>query len=115
MLEKIFGTKKYAEVSPDELYALLKNKNGAAFIDVRRGDEWNTGHIDEFMHIPLSEIPTHMSQLSAYPKIYFICRSGGRSKMACDMMKEAGYDNAVNVKGGLIAWQSKKYPIVSNT
>lgn len=112
MFEHWFRT--YNKIAVSELATLLAlpEKYGAAFIDVRRGDEWNDAHIDGFTHIALSELPLHTKQLSSYKKIYFICRSGGRSERACDLMKEIGYGDAYTVTGGIVAWAKKDLPLV---
>ena len=94
--------------------ALLESpeKNNAAFVDIRRGDEWNNAHVAGFTHIALSELRLHAKQLTTYQKIYFICRSGSRSEQACDIMREAGYENAYTVTGRLVAWAKKEFPLV---
>lgn len=109
-----FLFQKQNSINIDELAVLLQSgeKDDAAFIDVRRGDEWNNAHIDGFTHIALSELPLNANQLSSYKKLYFICRSGGRSKMACDIMKKAGYEHAFTVTGGIVAWAEKNLPLV---
>jgi rhodanese-related sulfurtransferase len=38
--------------------------------------------------------------------LYLICRSGNRSAIACEQFIAAGYDNAVNVEGGTVAWEA---------
>lgn len=117
MLSKLFHFgHNYPEVNVTELSELLaKSPKDAAFIDVRRGDEWNTGYIEGFEHIPLNEIPLHAEQLATYPRVYFLCRSGGRSKMACDIMNKLDYKEAYSVSGGLLAWGKKGYPLVRQT
>ena len=37
--------------------------------------------------------------------LYVLCRTGGRSRMACERFITAGYRNVVNVEGGTMAWQ----------
>lgn len=105
----------YNKISVSDLATLLESpevKRDVAFIDVRRGDEWNSGHIADFTHIALSELPLHTNELMGYKKIYFICRSGGRSEKACDIMKAAGYENSYTVNGGIMAWAEKELPVI---
>jgi rhodanese-related sulfurtransferase len=106
--------RKYNKITVPELAALLDlpEKDGAVFIDVRRGDEWNNAHIAGFTHIALSELRLHAQQLATHKKVYFICRSGGRSEKACDIMRETGYENAYTVTGGIVAWAEKDLPLV---
>ncbi len=112
MFEHFFHS--HNKISVSELAALLNmpEKDGVGFIDVRRGDEWNNAHIGGFAHIPLSGLPLHTKELAAYKKIYFICRSGGRSEKACDIMQGVGYENSYTVTGGIIAWAEKELPLV---
>jgi rhodanese-related sulfurtransferase len=106
--------RSYNKISVSELAKLLSlpEKDDAAFIDVRRGDEWNNAHIDGFTHIALSELPLHIKELTTYKKVYFICRSGSRSEKACDMMKDIKYENAFTVSGGIVAWAEKELPLI---
>ena len=112
----MFGNffRKYNKITASELAALLASheKDDAAFIDVRRADEWNNAHIGGFTHIALSELPLHQKQLATYKNVYFICRSGGRSERACDMMKDIGYKNAFTITGGIVAWAKKDLPLL---
>jgi rhodanese-related sulfurtransferase len=112
MFERFFH--KYNKITVSELAVLLDlpEKDGAAFIDVRRGDEWNKAHIDGFTHIALADLPLHAKQLTAYKKIYFLCQSGSRSKKACDIMEHIGYEYAFTVSGGLMAWAEHDLPLV---
>lgn len=102
------------KASVEEVHDLLLSapKDKIAFIDVRRGDEWNTGYIEGFRHIPLVDLDLHASQLSSYEKIYFICRSGSRSEAACAIMKNAGYENTYSISGGILAWHKKGYAMI---
>lgn len=120
MFEKITDWLHGAEckkVSVDEVHELLKfpAKDDVAFIDVRRGDEWNTGYIQGFRHIALADLPLHATQLATLSKVYFICHSGNRSLQACAILKRAGSENGYTVSGGIAAWHKKGYPIVSQT
>jgi rhodanese-related sulfurtransferase len=44
--------------------------------------------------------------------LYFICRSGGRGKQACEKLLAAGYASVVNVEGGTSAWAEAGLPVV---
>lgn len=77
---------------------------GALLIDVREQVEWIAGHAPEATHIPLGFIPQAIANLPREEKVVVICRSGNRSMHAVMAMKEAGID-AVNLSGGMHAWQ----------
>ena len=53
-----------------------------------------------------------MSELNPADEIVMHCRSGVRSGKACGILKEAGFKNVWNVKGGILAWSDEVDPSV---
>jgi rhodanese-related sulfurtransferase len=45
------------------------------------------------------------------PPIACICRSGGRSRAACEELAGLGFTQLQNVKGGMMAWERAKLPV----
>lgn len=76
-------------------------------VDVRRPDENAVGHLDGVL-IPLQELPQRLDELASHrdEQIVVHCRSGARSAQAVEYLRAEGYD-AVNLKGGLIAWRDE--------
>jgi len=89
------------EISPAEAEA--KVAAGAQLVDVRQGYEWDAGHIDGALHIPLEELPAKAAELDRDREIVLQCRSGSRSAFATAALREAGFE-AFNLEGGLQAW-----------
>ena len=89
-----------AEISTAELREVLAQ--GARLIDVREADEYAEAHISGAELMPLSTLPTSIASVGAGP-VYVICKSGGRSAMACELMAAAGIE-ATNVSGGMMSW-----------
>ncbi len=81
----------------------------SVMIDVRTDEEWNAGHIEGAIHIPLSEIKTDIEnyEISKDEEILLYCRSGNRSGRAKVILDELGYTNATNIGG--IASVSEQY------
>lgn len=77
---------------------------GAVMVDVRTKQEWNAGHVALAQHVALPELPTSISKLPKETKVVVVCRSGNRSRGATSQLIGAGFD-AVNLTGGLHAWQ----------
>ena len=68
-------------------------KQGALIIDVRTPDEYRSGHITESVNIPLNMIPGKVNELKRKNKaIITCCRSGARSGMAADQLRNAGIE-----------------------
>lgn len=88
---------------------------GAHILDVREDDEWNAGHIEGALHIPLGDLPARYGEVPLDEDVYVICRTGGRSMRATAWLNDNGFD-AYNVTGGMGAWNlDNGKPIVSET
>ena len=80
----------------------------ALWIDVRSAEEYSAGHVSAAVNIPYTEISGRISEVTEDKDalIYVYCRSGRRSGIAQDILKEVGYANVINL-GGLEDAQKK--------
>ena len=69
---------------------------GVLVIDVRTTQEWQSGHLEEAMHIEWQDILSISESVSKDKEIYLYCRSGNRSGKATKILIDAGYINAIN-------------------
>ncbi|GAA3188668.1 MULTISPECIES: rhodanese-like domain-containing protein [Streptomyces] len=83
-------------------------------LDVREDDEWAAGHAEGALHLPMSDFVARYGELTeaapADGKVYVICRSGGRSAQVAQYLIQQGID-AVNVVGGMQAWEAAGRPV----
>lgn len=98
--------------SVDAVAARQLVDDGAAMLDVRTTSEWNAGHAPFATHVPLHELGTRLGRIPRTTTVVVVCRSGNRSRRACRQLTAAGYD-AVNLRGGMSAWQRTGQPVVS--
>ena len=75
----------------------------ARIIDVREQEEWDYYHIEPAVHIPMQTIPARIAELPEDKTIYVLCAHGVRSRMVCEYLLERGFENVVNVEGGIAA------------
>ena len=104
-----------ATCSPQELLALRSRGDAIHLVDVRTPAEFGEVHVDSATNVPLDRLdPRHIAADHAGRPgpIYFVCRSGGRSKTACEKMIAAGYTDVVSVEGGTIACDAAGLPVV---
>ena len=83
-------------VTCDEKNELLKDNENAMLIDVRTKEEYDSGHIEKAINIPYDEIVDTLSTngtIDFDTPIIVYCKSGGRSSMAAESLKDAGYKN----------------------
>jgi rhodanese-related sulfurtransferase len=86
---------------------------GAALIDVRERDEWQAGHAESALHLPMSEFTTRLGELPDGP-LYVVCRAGGRSGQVVHYLMAQGRE-AFNVDGGMQAWEALGLPLVTDS
>ncbi|MCL4258614.1 MAG: molybdopterin-synthase adenylyltransferase MoeB [Anaerolineales bacterium] len=95
--------KKY-EITPKELAEQLKNGSQVKVIDVREPHELAISRIEGSLDIPLGEIAARLSELDTANEYVVMCRVGGRSARAVELMLAAGFGKVKNLVGGINAW-----------
>ena len=95
------------QVAPTDL------PDGALLLDVREPDEWAAGHAPQAVHIPMADLPERVRELPTDTVIACVCLVGGRSARAASLLEQLGYQ-AVNVAGGMRAWDDAGLPLVSD-
>ena len=78
----------------------LQSPGNYLLIDVRSDMEWDAAHDDSAVHIPLTELLEKVAPLPKDKPLALICRTGGRSLRACQMLESSGR-NLFNVVGGM--------------
>jgi molybdopterin/thiamine biosynthesis adenylyltransferase/rhodanese-related sulfurtransferase len=83
-------------------------------VDVREPEEFATGHLAAALNVPLGELPGELAPRGArLPRdgtLVFMCRSGVRSLKAGAFARRAGIADALQLEGGLLAWQANIDP-----
>ncbi|MBM3998025.1 MAG: rhodanese-like domain-containing protein [Planctomycetes bacterium] len=106
-----------ATISPKQLFEQIQSGAQVELIDVRTPVEYREVHVTFARNVPLDQlkpddlIPRVGADGGPRP-VYIICRSGGRSKQACEKLVAAGCPRVVNVEGGTLAWDKDGLPVV---
>ena len=98
------------EIDVDELARL--REQGATLVDVRQPDEWQEFRVPGAQLLPLAEVAERIDEIPADGTVYVICKSGGRSAKAVELLRARGVD-AVNVAGGSLAWRDAGHAVES--
>ena len=96
----------YKTITQVEAKEIMDTTVGYIILDVRRLEEFNTGHIPNAINIP-NEVILEKAELILTNKeqvILVYCRSGRRSKEAASKLVELGYSNVLEF-GGIIDWR----------
>lgn len=81
------------------------NDKDKIFIDVRTNLEYENGHINGFINIPVDELRQNLSKIDINKKIYVTCQIGLRGYIAARILKQSGF-MCYNLSGGYRLWNS---------
>lgn len=94
-------------ISVEQLKEKLNGSFAGTLIDVRELWEHQVANIASAMHIPMADIPSHITELENMGndhELLIICKSGVRSGRVTDYLREQGFSNVRNVAGGMDEW-----------
>jgi len=74
----------------EDIESLKKDKNNL-FIDVRSCDEYQSGHIDGAINIPLDELRNRLNEINKNKMLCINCQSALRSYIACRILSQYGF------------------------
>lgn len=83
----------------------------AVFVDVREPDEWAEGHMPGAVHIPLGDLAERVEEVPRDKQVVTVCRSGGRSLKAVDILEDKGLTGAKSMAGGMLEWKKQGRPV----
>ena len=109
--DQVSATTLPAEITVDEAYE--KYENGVYFLDVRTPEEWVEYHAPNTTLIPLDQLEARVNEVPHDQEVVVVCRSGNRSQVGRDILRQAGHDQVTSMAGGLKAWQASGYPTTS--
>ena len=101
-------TNTYRQINMDEAVTMMAQETGYIILDVRRADEFATGHIPGAINVANESISTdEIPELPDKNQLIMVyCRSGRRSKEAAEKLDKMGYTNIVEF-GGILDWKGE--------
>ena len=84
----------FVENEPD-----LPRDGSVVLLDTRTPGEYENGHAEGFINIPVDELRERIGEVPTGKKIYVMCQSGIRSYIACRILAGCGME-AYNFAGG---------------
>ncbi|HRK19739.1 MAG TPA: rhodanese-like domain-containing protein [Hyphomicrobiaceae bacterium] len=97
-------------LTPQEAYQ-RHQRGEIALVDVREIGEWRQMRIPGAIHLPLSELPSRLSELPRDKPVVFYCLSGARSGSALRICAQGKADAEAHVGGGITAWRLAGLPV----
>lgn len=103
-------------MTPKELKSRLdlrkEGKDSFYLLDVRNPNEVEISTIEGTdLLIPVGELSGRLSEINPWKEsdkeVIVYCRSGGRSAMACGILKQSGFAKVHNVEGGILLYSDE--------
>lgn len=84
----------------DQVVKEIANPN-SVIVDVRTKDQFDAGHIEGALNIPLADIDSNMDKFQGFngKKIIFYCNTGKQSGQAAKKLEDKGIKNVYNADG----------------
>lgn len=100
-------------VGPQQAVMLI-NRNDGVVLDIRDKKDYDTGHIVDSMHIPYTKLSSQLAELEKLKSrsIIVVCKMGQHSGDSCKILRNAGFEQVVRLRGGMAEWRSQNLPLV---
>ena len=106
-------TISFGDVTVKEAKSLVESNVSLIIVDVRTREEYDSGHIEGAILIPVSELEGRINELSKEEELLIYCRTGNRSSNSVNILKTNGYTKSFHMNDGIIAWIQAGYPTVN--
>lgn len=101
------------EINAEEASNLRETNPEAIFLDVREDSELAICRIEGALHIPMGQIPDRFESLPREAPLVVFCHHGMRSMHVLQFLEAKGFENGVNLAGGIHAWATDVDPNVT--
>jgi rhodanese-related sulfurtransferase len=93
------------ELNASELKAYLQScESTPLLLDVRQPWEFELCKIEDSILMPMAQVPDNIDSLDPTRETVVICHHGIRSRRVGQYLKQAGFDNIINLSGGVAQW-----------
>lgn len=101
------------EIDACDLQNRIAEGDDFVLLDIRSAGELAQGMLPDADHLPMHMIPLRVSELPKDKDVILYCHSGARSYHACAYLTQQGYDNVVNLRGGILGWARSGYQLAT--
>lgn len=91
-------------LTPRELHERIARGDDLQLVDVREPSEWAIGHLPGSVLIPRGELASRAHELDPDRTTVCVCHHGVRSLQAAAFLAARGFDDVLDLAGGLDRW-----------
>ena len=99
------------EIDAYDLQSRIAQGDDFVLLDIRSAGELAQGMLPNAEHLPMHLIPIRINELPKDKAVILYCHSGARSYHACAYLAQQGYENVVNLRGGILGWARSGYQL----
>ena len=92
------------EISALEAFILRDKNKEAVLLDVREHSELKICRLEGALHIPMGDLPERHEALPKEAPLIVFCHHGMRSLNVVQYLEAKGFENVLNLAGGIHAW-----------
>jgi molybdopterin/thiamine biosynthesis adenylyltransferase/rhodanese-related sulfurtransferase len=103
------------EIRPEDARERLADPDAPVLIDVRSDRERAASYIPGSVHLPMADVESRLREVAPDPSrpVITYCATGNRSRRILPTFASLGYEDALSMAGGIVAWQALGYPTES--
>lgn len=94
------GIDQVEQITPEDFVKVIEHDSDITIFDVRKENEFNAGHLDNAVNLPLDNINNWSGDIDERKHFYIHCAGGYRSMIAASILKARGIHKFTEVKGG---------------
>ncbi|TCP59319.1 rhodanese-related sulfurtransferase [Tumebacillus sp. BK434] len=98
---------KPKNIKAEDVQARLDAGDTLQILDVREDSEVARGLIPGALHIRLPDVESRYGELDPERETVVVCRSGRRSRSACNFLLQQGFSKLLNMEDGMLAWKGE--------
>ncbi len=106
--KQFFTPVKSMDAPQAKTFIAGKSSEEYTLLDVRQPGEYESGHIPGAKLVPLPDLNNRLGEIDANKPTIVYCASGGRSRVASQMLVGKGVGEVFNLSGGFKAWKSER-------
>lgn len=92
------------EIEAPKLAKMLGENADIQVVDIRQPAEVASGTVPGAEVMPMHTIPLRIEDIKQDKPVVLVCRSGARSAQACMFLAQNGFENILNLRGGIMGW-----------
>jgi hydroxyacylglutathione hydrolase len=106
-----FPVETVPQITAHDLATWLEEGRDVVVVDVREHSEWDEGHIDRALHLPMFEAVARRAEIPEGRPTAVVCAGGLRSSAVISALRRHGVERLHNVTGGMAAWAKAGYSV----